>query len=267
MEAALPQCALHPGVVAQQACSRCGNFACQACLVSLAGGRPLCATCDARDGAREVPWDQRAKLGTVSAFVRTCWQIVTHPVATLDRATAEGSVGSSLWFVVLAEFTTYLTTGLVYAAVGVAMMGVYLFGADQTEKTLTPLTTGGIALLVGVIFVATVLLVGIGGVLILSLLDHAVLRLVGARPRSFQVTLRAHALSLAPCLAGLVPFCGVYAVPVWAVVLRIFAYRGMHKISTGHALLGALAVPGTLVLLAGASWVALILMAAGSQSL
>ncbi len=263
----LPACALHPSVVAEQACSRCGNFACRACLVIAPGGYPLCVTCDAREGAREVPWDQRQRLGTISAFARTCWAIVTHPVATLDRATPEGSVGSSIGFAVLADLTTGLTTGLLYAAVGMVAIGAAAFGADQSEKPFAPVAALGISLGMGIFFLTFILVFGLGAMLISSLLDHAVMRMMGAQTRSFQVTLRAHALSLAPCVAGLVPVCGLYVVPVWALVVRIFAYRGMHRISTGQAVAGALAVPGVLILLGGAAWFALFLMTLGGQSL
>jgi len=255
-----PFCALHPSVRAEQACSRCGAFACRACLRTSPEGLPLCTTCDAREGAADLPWDLRAKLGTVSGFVKTCWAIVWHPGRTLDRAPPQGSMGSSLWFVVLAQITTWLATGLLYSAVGIAFLGAYLFGADQNEKTLTSATTVGITVAFIALMVVMVIAMGLAVALVLSGLDHLVLKLIGAEPRSYSVTLRAHALSMAPCIAGIVPICGIYAVPVWAVIVRVFAYRGLHRISTGKAAAGALLVPGVVVALSMAGYVAILLI-------
>jgi Yip1-like protein len=255
-----PTCALHPSVRAEQACPRCGTFACRACLRTGLDGQPLCVTCETREAAAELPWDVRARLGTISAFIRTCWSILWHPIRTLDRTQPEGGFGSSLWFVVLAQVATYFTTGLAYSFVGMAFLGVYLFGAEKGEKTLTPLTSAGIAVGFIAVMVLMVIAVGLGAVLLLSALDHLVLKLIGARPRPYPVTLRAHALSMAPCVCGLIPFCGPYVVPIWAVVIRIFAYRGLHRISTGKAVAGALAVPGTLIVLMTAGYAGILFM-------
>ncbi|HYV48663.1 MAG TPA: YIP1 family protein [Myxococcaceae bacterium] len=255
-----PTCAVHPSVRAEQACSRCGAFACFACVRTTAEGRPLCVTCDEREGSDHLPWDLREKLGTIAGFVKTCWAIIWHPARTLDRATPQGGMGSSLWFVVLAQITTWLSTGLIYAMGAAVIMGAYLFGADKNEKTLTPATTAGIAGAFIATMVVMVIVMGMGAALFLSALDHLVLRMIGARPRPYAVTLRAHALSMAPCIAGLVPGCGIYVVPVWAIVVRVFAYRGLHRISTGKAVAGALLVPGVLVALTMAGYLAILFL-------
>lgn len=259
-----PFCALHPSVRAEQACSRCGAFACRACLRSTPEGLPLCVTCDTREGATDLPWDQRERLGTVSAFARTCWAIVWHPGQTLDRATPQGSIGSSLGFVVLAQITQYLATGLLYTAMAGVFLGLNVFGDKKGAGGLTPATTTGIT--VGFIVLMVIMVIGLGMVaaLILAGLDHLVLKAIGARPRPYQVTLRAHALSMAPCLAGLVPLCGLYVAPVWMLVVRIFAYRGLHRISSGKAALGALAVPGLFIALMVGSYAAIFAVALAS---
>ena len=264
--AGAPACALHPNVRAEQPCARCGNFACRACLRAAPDGSSICVACESRAAALELPWDARHQRGTISSFVRTCAAIISHPAQTLDRARPEGSVGSSLYFSVLADTTTYLTTFLVYGAVALAFLGTYLFGAQPGERTLTPLTSVGITAGAVVAVIAVFLISALGGTLLGTALDHLVLKLVGANPRSFEVTLRARALSAAPCLVGLIPFCGPYVVPVWALVLRVFAYRGLHRISTGKAVAGALAVPGVLMFLALAGYVvALLLAVAGGK--
>jgi hypothetical protein len=61
-----------------------------------------------------------------------------------------------------------------------------------------------------------------------------------ARPRSFSVTLRAHALSTGVYLLGLMPFCSLYVFPVWALVLRVLANMHLHGIGAGRATAGVL---------------------------
>lgn len=256
-----PSCAIHPSVRAEQACSRCGAFACRDCLRSTPEGLPLCVTCQTREGATDLPWDQREKLGTVSAFARTCWAILWHPGQTLDRANPSGSMGSSLGFVVLAQITQYLTTGLLYSAMAVAFLGLNIFGEGQKAGRLTPATSTGIAVGFIALMVFMVIALGMGAALLLAGLDHLVLRAIGARPRPYHVTLRAHALSMAPCLVGLVPLCGLYVAPVWMVVVRIFAYRGLHRISTGKAVAGALAVPALFMALMVVSYAVVLVTA------
>lgn len=259
-----PFCALHPSVRAEQSCARCGAFACRACLRSTPEGWPLCVTCETREGANDLPWDQREQLGTVSAFARTCWAVLWHPGQTLDRATPQGSMGSSLGFVMLAQITQYLTTGLLYTAMAGVFLGLNLFGENKNEGRLTPATATGITVGVIALIVIMVIALGMGTALMLSGLDHLVLRAIGARPRPYHVTLRAHALSMAPCLAGLVPLCGLYVAPVWMVVVRIFAYRGLHRISTGKAAVGALAVPGLFIALMVVSYAVIFAVALAS---
>src|SRR5919197_2826751 len=60
-----PVCAVHPGIRAVGASSRCGAFTCPDCLSP--GGRAqvgqvICCLCSARDPSTLVPWDRRGEL-------------------------------------------------------------------------------------------------------------------------------------------------------------------------------------------------------------
>jgi hypothetical protein len=89
-------------------------------------------------------------------------------------------------------------------------------------------------------------------------MDHLVLRLAGA-PKDFQVTLRANALSQAPYLLGLIPLLGMQIAPFWTMVVRVFAYRGMHQLRWGPAVAGALVAPVLSFLLCGGAYLAFFL--------
>jgi hypothetical protein len=69
--------------------------------------------------------------------------------------------------------------------------------------------------------------------------DHVVLRILGD-PRGFDVTFRATALSMGPMIFGVIPPFGPSVVAIWSVVLRIFAYRALHRTTAGRAAAGAL---------------------------
>jgi hypothetical protein len=56
---------------------------------------------------------------------------------------------------------------------------------------------------------------------------------------SYEVTLRANALAMAPAVIGLIPFCGWYIWPVWTLVAKVFAYRGLHRLPTAQAIAAA----------------------------
>jgi hypothetical protein len=110
-------------------------------------------------------------------------------------------------------------------------------------------------------FVATVLLGPPLSVLMTLLgagVDHLVLR-AGGVTRPFNVTLRAHSLSEAAWALGIVPFIGAQVAPVWALVSRVFAYRGLHRTTTGTALAGALVAPLATCCLCGGGYIAILI--------
>ncbi|MDQ3265727.1 MAG: YIP1 family protein [Myxococcota bacterium] len=251
-------CARHPES-AGVPCPRCGTFSCSQCLVRLPDGSELCGDCAARQ-SQLLPWDQRAELGTLRAFWQTSIRILSRPTVTFGTASPSGTIGSSLGFTVLATLTAWVTTFALYAMLFGVIGVAALMNRGADSKGMGG-AEAGVVILIAVASTLLFLGMSVAGVLFNAALDHLVLKLVGARPRSFSVTLRASALSLAPSLVGLIPVCGLYVWPIWTVVLRIFAYRAFHQTTLGKAVLGALLVPGVLVVLGMVSYVALILVA------
>lgn len=238
--APLASCGVHPDQPARLPCPRCGTFACDLCLVRQPDGTERCARCHARHDS-QLAWDQRAELGTARAFWRTTTAMMTRPLQTLAMASPSAGVGSSLWLAILANLIASITTVGLYVLLGIV--------AVASSDNLDPLKTVLIAL--AIVVGAAVAVVGIaaGGTVANAALDHLILRLSGAKARSFEVTLKASALSLSPAWVALIPFCGFYGYAVWALVLRVLAYRQLHQISGGRAALAALAIPGLLILL------------------
>jgi DNA-directed RNA polymerase subunit RPC12/RpoP len=234
-------CAAHPGVRATGACSRCGTFGCGACLTQR-GADWLCPACSSRVAV--LPWDERETLGLWRAWWRTSVQLISSPGQTLSTANPEGTVGSSLLFAVLSLVVGYTPTFGLYA---LAMIPMALLGKGELGKDLDGLSPLIIPLVM-VVYGGLLVVFQLAGVLIWAGIDHLGLMLLGAKPKSYTVTVRANALSMGPYLVGLVPFCGFYVFFIWALVLRVLALMHLHK-TTGGKATAAVLVP--VVLLCG----------------
>lgn len=249
------QCAAHPEVKATGACSRCGTFGCGNCL-SARGRDWLCANCLARVGV--LPWEERDTLGMWRAWWRTSVLMISSP-GVLSTAEPEASLGSSMLFALLSTIAGYVPT---LACVGVVMVPSMLLGslgASGGKAALMGLTS----IFVVLVYAVIIFVFQLGSVLFIAGLDHVGLLLVGAQPRSYTVTVRAHALSMGPFLVGILPICSIYVFPMWSVVLRVIANMHLHKTTAGKAT-AAVLLP--MVLLCGgvfALYVAVVALAVG----
>jgi hypothetical protein len=218
-------------VRATGACSRCGTFGCGQCLTQR-GADWLCAACQQRQAV--LPWDERETLGLWRAWWRTSVLMISSPTQTLQDASPDGAVGSSATF---AGLSTLAGVGTTMAIQGVSMIGILAAAAVGKGGSVA----SGLGGAVGMVFaLAMTFFFFFGSVFINSGLDHLMLMLLGANPRSYSVTLRAQALSMGPYLVGLVPICGFYVFPIWSLVLRILALMHLHKTTAGKATLAVL---------------------------
>jgi hypothetical protein len=223
-EVGKPACARHPAFVAQGPCKRCGTFSCVACF----DGTEFCADCR-KLGVANLPWDERRQLGTWKAFWRTVPEVMLRPDKTFAALPPRGGAFESLLFMSLASFLS-IVTSVIALGIGAAATAIYL----------------------ALGFILTFV-----GVLVISLFDHLLVRLFGGKG-DYEVTLRATALTMAPGVVGLLPFCGAYIWPVWALVARVFAYRGMHKLPTAQAVAAAVLPSVGLAVLAVVAYVGLL---------
>ncbi|WP_147439256.1 zinc ribbon domain-containing protein [Corallococcus sp. CA049B] len=251
-----PVCAVHSEWRSVATCPRCGAFACARCLRQGPEGT-VCATCLEREPLGQLPWDERAELGMLKAFWRTCFGMLMRPTETLRGVNPDAPVSSSMGFVMLSAIAGFLTTGIVYTALIGVIMGLVpeteTSGADPKDVKLW-MTLGMAAWTVLMPIFST------GMTLVNAGLDHLILRMGGVE-RGFSVTLRAHALSQAPYIVGVIPFVAVYAAPFWAMGLRVFTYRTLHRTSWGAALAGALLVPVLSCCLCGGVYGAIVFAA------
>nr|WP_249346875.1 YIP1 family protein [Corallococcus exiguus] len=162
-----------------------------------------------------------------------------RPTETLRGVNPDAPVSSSMTFVMLSAIAGFLSTGIVYTA----LIGIILGFVPETEKSGAD--PKDLKLWMTVVMAAWTVLMPVfstGMTLANAGLDHLILRMGGVE-RGFSVTMRAHAISQAPYIVGVIPFVAVYAAPFWAMGLRAFTYRTLHRTSWGTALAGALLVP------------------------
>lgn len=226
-------CATHPERRALQPCARCGAFACLECLRSGADQKPVCFSCAERVGVDLLPWDRRSELGTLRAFWQTCWGTISRPAPFFEPARPEGTIGSSVLFALLASIAGFVPTMLFYVV-------LFSFTAFLGEES-----SGNQALLLGIFGAYAVFLplFAVGYSFVNAGIDHLVLKALGEK-QDFGVTYRGLALSMGPQIFGVVPVCSLYVVPIWVLVVRVFAYKGLHKTTGGRAAAGALVSAG-----------------------
>lgn len=251
-----PTCAFHPGRVSLAICDRCGTFACAECLRQNSRGEVVCQRCHALEQDAPLPWDQREELGTFTALWKTVHAVMLRP-ESLSTVRPDGSTGSSLLFALLCSLPTGFMTGLTYMGIFSlvpSMIPAEARAAGDMPRWLGPLMFALCLLLFPLFSLAsTVILAG---------LDHLVMK-VGGITRGYRVTLRAHALSQAPWVLGLIPFCGTYASIPWALVVRAYGYHGLHQTSWPVALTGTLLMPVLSCCMCGGFYVAMFSMMRG----
>ena len=250
-------CAVHPEVKASGACSRCGTFGCGSCLTAR-GTDWLCANCLNRVGV--LPWEERDTLGMWRAWWRTSVLMISSPGQALSSAQSDAPLGSSMLFALLSTIAGYLPT---LASAALVFVPAALLGRSSTSAVPNAALMGLTGAAVLLFYAVMIFVMQLGSVMFVAALDHLGLMALGAQPKSYTVTVRAHALSMGPYLVGLLPFCSLYVFPLWSVVLRVIANMHLHKTTAGKAT-AAVLLP--MVLLCGgvfALYVAVLALAVG----
>lgn len=239
-------CAVHPDVRAIGTCRRCGTFVCAACAKSSALGELRCQTCLEREQAEALPWDNRDQLGILSAFVKTCRAVLFEPRRTFSTAPPEAPVTSSLLFAALAQIPGILGTLVAYIGIFGAVGLVALSSEHARAPNAGLVAIGAVVIVIAILVMAVVM--GTIGTVAFAGVSHLLLHMTG-NTRSFSATLRGAALAQSTRVLGLIPFCGLYGVTIWAVILEVFAYQRFHGTSTGRATLAAVLAPAALAVL------------------
>lgn len=231
-------CAVHHGVQALGTCSRCGTFGCGVCLEQRDAGWQ----CTACRQLSSLPWDDRETLGVWRAWWRTSVRMISAPYQTLRSAQPDAPLGSSIFFAMLSAIVG-LTPTMLFAAPYSWFVNRAGAGDDLASAQLGRAIGSVLGVLLAVAFM---LAYHLGALFIFSALEHLALAAVGGQPKSFSVTVRAHALAMGCYLIGLFPLCSFYVYPVWAMVLRVFGMNVLHRTTPGRATAAVLLPVGLL---------------------
>lgn len=200
----------------------------------------MCPGCLQRE--LRLPWDDRVEVGVLRAWWRTSVRMMGSPKETLAHAQRPDSLGGSVLYALLSTLVGSAPSWLSCVGVSLLVTFVSTFELPDRSRPSTIVTGFGLLTLMAVFSAVTSEAVSV-------FIEHGVLLASGARPR-LSTTVRAHALSMSPYLVGLVPFCGALICPLWAVALRVAAFKSLHGVATGPAVLAAVVPLLVLVALA-----------------
>ena len=239
-----PRCAVHADREVAFTCVRCRREHCADCLFGGAGrGTPrevaCCLACAEGGLAEPIPWERRASLGWVRAFVDTTRLVMREPARLFATPTTErGSMGALLYgmaMYTLSNAVTLLVVGVCFAiAAGVAaalgsdeataIFGVYacvLIGATPVLLVQAPIQ-------------------GLLGLAIATVGSHGTLAVTGGTARKFEETMRVLAYAYAPLMLLVVPGIGFPIGTLWMIATEQKALRAVHGVTSGRAWLAVL---------------------------
>jgi hypothetical protein len=180
-----------------------------------------------------TPWDERDRIGLLSALVETTKQVLLEPTVFFRSMPVSGGIGSPLLYAVIVGWIGLVATAL-YQAVFRSIAGssfagfgerpelAAMFGwAESWAGFFVQAVFGGVFVVIGVFLSAGVL--------------HLMLLLLGGARRDFETTARVVCFTQATSVVFLVPFCGQLAGLVWTIVLYVIGLKESHEIGGGKA--------------------------------
>lgn len=184
------------------------------------------------------PWEQRDRLGFVSAFIENVKLFVLSPGEAYARTRRTGDYVGPIIFAVLVgwigAFFQFLW-GLVFQGSMMSMMP-----AEMREQMGASMMVQGGSSLIGFILYPIFAVIGLfigAGIL------HLCTMLVGALSDSdsgFEGTFRAVAFAAVANLAYVVPVVGGLIAAIWTIVLLVIGISTLHKTTQGKALIAVL---------------------------
>jgi hypothetical protein len=187
----------------------------------------------AASGEGTTPWDQRERIGLLTALVDTTRLVLGRPGEFFRGMPVTGGLGAPLLYGVLVGWLGLVAASL-YQAIFRSIVGSSL-GAFGDRPELTALLgwveswAGFVAQVVfGWVFVAI-------GIFVTAAILHVMLLLLGGVGNGFEATFRVVCFAQATSLVLVIPFCGQIVHPVWTLVLAVIGLAAAHRIGHGKA--------------------------------
>lgn len=176
-------------------------------------------------------WENRRKVGFITAILETIEQVLFHPANTFREMKQEGGLSTPLLYAVLLLSISGIISlfwNLLFHSLGVF--------AEEMELAEFALTTGWM-----VVIMVTMPLWVTAELFFDTAILHLGLWIIGAARRPFETTFRVNSYvkaSFAPLF--FVPACGPLIAWFWSLGTKIIGIRAAHGITTGKAALAVL---------------------------
>jgi hypothetical protein len=194
----------------------------------------------------------------MQALVETTQKVLTGPSAFFASMPVTGGIGGPLLYAIVVGSLGVIVAAI-YREVFSAQMPSPLvgMGAESALARVMPVFTGGVSLLLEVVFAPLLVTVGL---FLVSAVVHLVLSLVGGARQGFEATFRVMCYSEAAAVINVIPFCGSPLAAIYFMVLAVIGLAAAHGIGTGKA---AVAVVLPIVLLCCCCATGAIMMISG----
>jgi hypothetical protein len=180
-----------------------------------------------------IPWQDRDRLGFITALVETTRGVLTAPGEFFARLPASGGMGSAILYGVIVGWLGLIAAAFYQALFNTLVGPRALPFAERTNLgPLLTFTEGWGSFLIQAVFGGVFVVIGM---FIAAGIFHLLLLLLGGARRDFEATLQVVAYSHATSLLALLPFCGGLIGGVWALVLCILGLARVHQIGHGKA--------------------------------
>ena len=185
-----------------------------------------------RGTVREVPWENRQRLGWWKAIRETWPLVVLRPREFFSSLRPGGGLRHALLWAVLFGSVGFIANFFLNRALEQLLQRF-------VEKPQMPLPAGfaGHPLFVAGVLVVLAPIAVVTGVFLQSVLLHGSLVVVGARREGVEATLKVMAYAQAPLLLAVFPVLGTFAAWVGSVVIAVIGCREMHRTTTGKVVL------------------------------
>jgi len=178
-----------------------------------------------------LPWDRRQERGLFNAFIETLQMVLSKPSLAFTAMKREGGLSEPLIY------------ALIGGSFGLIVYFFYRFAfhfAWSFSNRPDPFVhlLGGIGWILLIILAPV--LIGIG-IFINAAILHLCLMIVGGAKQSFETTFRVVCFSIGsidPLL--IIPFCGVFIVAIWRIILYCIGLARAHETDTGRTVVAVL---------------------------
>ena len=212
--------------------------------------------------AATIPWEDRARLGFVNAFVENAKLFIMAPGEAYARTPKQGDLGSPiLWVVIVAPIMALIDSlwSFMFSGVIMTMLPEELSPASFGFSAAASVFRAFLAVVMAPLFAVIGLFIG-AGIIHVCLMA---LQALDASEGGFEATVRALAYANVASVARLIPGLGWILFIPWVLYLTTEGLATLHGTTKGRAL-AAVLIP--LVLCCGCGLLPLIFAGAAALS-